>query len=114
MDSQSEEKAKLDTFLDREDGKRVSSRTEIHSTPVSYFQQFFLLEGRRSFDLSNLPLRQLFMREANELIVLFSVDEVEQALRSLPNTKAQGPYDMHGIFLKKFWPFWKHDYESLY
>lgn len=54
------------------------------------------------------------MREENELIVPFSVDEVEQALRSLLNTKAQGPDDMHGIFLKKFWPFLKHDYESLY
>lgn len=100
--------------MDREDGKRVSSRTEIHSTTVSYFQQLFQSEGHRSFDLSNLPLRQLSMKEENELIVPFSVDEVEQALRSLLNTKAQGPDDMHGIFLKKFWPFLKHDYESLY
>lgn len=54
------------------------------------------------------------MREANELIVPFSMDEVEQALRSLPNTKASDLDGMHGVFLKKILPFLKHEIMNLF
>lgn len=51
--------------------------------------------------------------DLDDIVAPFQHDEIDRVIRRMPSDKALGPDGFNGLFLKKCWPFIKHDFYNL-
>lgn len=89
------------------------SASDLLTTARTFFQKLFTSSAYHvaidDLNFSNLSASDIFKLEQP-----FTITEIENALRSLPNTKAPGPDGKQGIFHKCFWSCMKFDILRLF
>lgn len=68
---------------------------------LEYFSKLFSSQGSRDLELLDLEFRKLFGEQQTFFNAPISREEIEVAVKQLPNTKVPRPDGKHKIFLKR-------------
>lgn len=94
------------------EGQWVSDPVAVKETFFTHFKNLF---GKKDmygniFKLNSLQPNDLSSSDITMLVASFTLDEIEESLKSLNHTKAPGPNGLNGRFIKETWSFLKKDF----
>lgn len=97
--------------LKRHDGSVIWSHEDKEGLLHDYFSSLLgtKVPRSRSFDWSRLGMSTIQQTVGTELDRPFTEEEIEAAIRAMPNEKAPGPDGFTTDFYKKCWPIIKQD-----
>jgi len=88
----------------------LRSPEEIHLSAVNYFSNFLLKEGQDSLpDLSHIISSVITLEENEAIGAVPLINEVKNALDSIPSNSALGPDGFRSSFFKSVWDIIKMD-----
>ncbi|KAK1317289.1 hypothetical protein QJS10_CPA05g01669 [Acorus calamus] len=92
------------------EGIIINDQEQIHHYVEKFFEEHWTSRQHSVIQIpENLLSRRVPMEMAAQLILPFTEEEVEWAVRRLPFNKAPGPDGFPGEFYKAFWPIIKND-----